>query len=92
MTLMIDNFSEQLAGLRAAGWVITEFSRYDPTHITGLTPSGKVFTLDAAGSQVSITVAGNTRNVNIAKVQWEQGDLLVEKWLAAHQALPAGQR
>jgi hypothetical protein len=41
LTLLVDTWSEAMAQLLAQGWVITEFSRYDPTHIVGITPSGR---------------------------------------------------
>ena len=92
MDLLYDNFADNLPALIAAGWVITEYGRYDPTYVVGLTPTGKTFRLDAAGDVVTIQVAGRTRSVNVAKDSWMQGDTTIEKWLAAYNALPVNQR
>lgn len=92
MDLRYDNFADQLPTLISQGWVITEYGRYDPTYVVGLTPSGRSFRLDCAGNVVTITVAGRTRTVNIAKDSWMQGNDTVARWLQAWQALPANQR
>ena len=92
MDLLYDNFADNLGALTAAGWVITEYGRYDPTYVVGITPTGKTFRLDAVGDVVTLRVATRTRTVNVAKDAWMQGDKTIEKWLAAYNALPANQR
>lgn len=92
MTLLVDNFAEQLGALTVGGWVITEYSRYDPTVVVGVTPTGKAFRLECVGDAATITVAGRTKTVARAKELWEQGDLTVSLWLASYNSLPASQR
>jgi hypothetical protein len=90
--LLVDDFSEAIRPLLASGWVITEYGRYDPTYVVGLTPTGKTFRLDAVGDVVTIQVATRTRSVNVAKDAWMQGSTTIEAWLTAYNALPANQR
>lgn len=93
MPLLVDTFyTEANPRLIAAGWVFTDVSRYDPTSIVGVTPSGKAFSFLAAGNNVSITVAGNTRNATVSKALWEPGDATVTRFLQVWNALPPGQR
>lgn len=90
--MLRDDFAERLAALTAAGWIVTDYARYDPTHVVGLTPSGKTFTLHAEAGTVTIDVAGRTKTVNVAKATWEPAEGLIQAWLSAHQALPVNQR
>jgi len=93
MTLLVDTFWEQVqARLTPVGWVITEGSRYDPTHIVGVTPSGRAFTLDCVDGTVTITIAGRTRSLTLARTAWEPGDATVDAMIAARDLLPANQR
>lgn len=71
--LLVDEWSTHQAALVAAGWVFTEVSRYDPTVIVGLTPSGKAFNALLSGTTVSLTIAGNTRTLTVAKLSWLDG-------------------
>lgn len=56
-----------------ASWVLTGYSRYDPTHIDGTTPSGKAFSADLSAGTVSLTIAGNNRTSSVAKATWLSG-------------------
>ena len=92
MDLLYDNFADGIPALIAVGWVITEYGRYDPTYVVGVTPTGKSFRLDAAGDVVTTRVATRTRTLNLAKDAWMQGDTTIQAWLDAYNALPANQR
>ncbi len=93
MTLQRDMFYEQAeAVLVPAGWVLNEISRYDPTSIVGVTPSGKAFTFTLAGNTVTLTIAGNTRTRTVAKTTWEPGDATVAALNTSRNAFPANQR
>lgn len=86
----IDRFSEEIAS-RLNGWVINNYSRYDPTHVDGLTPTGKTFTLDIVNGTATLTVAGRTRTAQLAD-GWEDATKTVDLWLSAYNALPVNQR
>ena len=90
--LLIDDWSDAYDLLVASGWIITEYSRYDPTHVVGLTPNGRAFTLDCVENTVTITVAGRTRTITIAKENWLQGMATRSRLLEAWQQLPVSQR
>lgn len=93
MDLLVDDFAEQLQQLVTQGWVITEYGRYDPTRVVGLTPTGKAFTLDADGTTITITVAGRTRTVTVAgEDAWMRGADTVAAWQQAYNLLPVSQR
>ena len=92
MDLLYDNFADNLGALTASGWVITEYGRYDPTYVVGLTPTGKTFRLDCVGNTITVTVATRTRTLTRAKDSWMQGADTVAAWLAAYNALPVNQR
>jgi hypothetical protein len=79
--------------MTATGWVILNGHRYDPTHLDGLTPSGRVFVLDITqAGVVTLDVAGRTRAAQITPTQRENGADAVTAILAAWNTLPAGQR
>lgn len=90
--LRLDDFSERVGELVAQGWIIGAYTRYDPTHIEGITPTGKAFTFDLAGNTATVTIAGNTRIVTIAKEQWLSGAGTVAALAAARERLPGNQR
>lgn len=92
MSLLFDDFDQRLGPLVAAGWVILDVHRYDPTRISGLTPTGKTFTIDMTGSTVTFTIAGNTRTRTVPKATWEPAAGCVDAWTAGYAAFPAGQR
>ena len=93
MTLLLDTFTDEVrARLTANGWVITDYSRYDPTHIVGLTPTGRAFTFDASGNTVTVTIAGRTRTATRTKDQWERGDLVVTALTDLRSLLPVNQQ
>jgi len=94
MSLLIDTFwTEASTRLAQAGWIITEGTRYDPTHVIGVTPTGKAFALDIVDGVVTVTVAGRTRSTTIAsREDWEDGTKSVELLLATHASFPANQR
>lgn len=93
MALLVDTFWDQAqTRLIANGWVLLNVSRYDPTHVDGLTPTGKAFTLDAIDSVINLTIAGRTRTVNRAKALWEPGDAAVQGIIDARNAFPVSQR
>jgi hypothetical protein len=94
MALLVDTFwTEIQERLVPAGWVITEGSRYDPTHILFITPSGRAGSLDIVDGVITVTVAGRSRSINIAdRADWEPGGKSVDLLLAAHQLLPVNQR
>lgn len=96
--MLRDTFAEELSALFAQGWVMTSYSRYDPTTMAGLTPSGKAFTLSAvrqgAGALVTVTVAGNTRTTTLANwdADFEPAAKSVAAIAATWQKLPVNQR
>lgn len=92
MSLQVDDWSSAQALLEADGWIIAEYSRYDPTHVVGLTPNGRAFTLDCVGDTITVTVAGRTRTLTVAKANWLQGMATRTRLLEAWQQLPANQR
>ena len=95
MTVLRDTFWDELAARMPAssGWIITDGSRYDPTVLNGLTPTGKVFslTMDRTGHAV-LTVAGRVRTRDLAPIALEDGAAVVTMLLEAWNSLPAGQR
>jgi len=93
MTLLVDTFwTEAAERLTANGWVIVDGSRYDPTVINGITPSGRAFTFTAQGDTVTITVAGRSRSITRSRTLWEPGDQTVTAMVEARNLLPASQR
>jgi hypothetical protein len=93
VTLLVDTFWEQAATVLAAeGWFITDGSRYDPTILNGLTPTGKAFSVTLAGDTVTVTVAGRVRTLTRTRVEWEAGELTVAAIRDAYRLLPANQR
>ena len=77
MSLLVDTWSDEVAVLASQGWVVTEYSRYDPTHAIGITPTGKAFTLSVVDGVCTVTIAGNveTRTESGGRTQWEPADL-----------------
>lgn len=99
MTLQVDRFSDEIATLISQGWVITDYNRYDPTTMAGLTPSGKAFTASAvrqgaSGALVTLTIAGNTRTTSLASwdVDCEPSDKTAQQLRVTYLKFPAGQR
>ena len=93
MTLLVDTFWRDFQSLlEPAGWVLTGGSRYDPTHLTGVTPSGRAFTFDAIDGTITITIAGRTRSIARARSVWESGGATVDAMVAARNLLPVNQR
>jgi hypothetical protein len=92
VTLMIDTFSDQCRAFAAEGWVFTAFTRYDPTHISGTTPTGRVFTLDCVDGTVTLTIAGFTRSVTRARSLWEDGTLTGQVIRDAYALFPANRK
>lgn len=93
MALTEDTFyTEASTRLTATGWVFTDVSRYDPTSISGITPSGRAFSISLINSTITLTVAGRTRTITRAKAAWEAGDQTVDALLEAWQLLPVNQR
>lgn len=91
--LEVDDFYDvALPALAAAGWVIIRVDRYDPTHLAGLTPTGKAFTADLVDDQITIVIAGRTRTLTRSKPEWLDGPGALAALLATHQLLPAAQR
>ena len=77
MSLLVDTWSDEVAILVAQGWVITEYSRYDPTHAVGITPTGKAVTLSVVDGVCTITIAGlvEQRTESGGRTNWEPADL-----------------
>jgi hypothetical protein len=93
MTLLVDTFWEQAqARLVSAGWVIVDGSRYDPTIINGVTPTGRSFTFRCEGGIITITIAGRVRTIERSRDLWEPGDATVDAMIAARNLLPVNQR
>ena len=98
MTLLVDNFAAEVVALTAQGWVILDYSRYDPTLASGLTPSGKAFSLsavrDGAEAKVTLTVAGNTRTLSLAswEADFEQGNKAAQQIRVCYLKFPPNQR
>lgn len=85
MALQVDTWSAEVAQLEADGWVILEYSRYDPTHATGITPTGKALRVDVVRTGVGDTVlctmviAGIVQvRTAILLVDWEPGDAMAQ--------------
>lgn len=94
MTVLRDMFFEEAATrLVANGWVMLNATRYDPTFLEGLTPSGRAFTftLDRNGL-ATIAVAGRTRQTTLSGATVEDGAASVSALLDRWNALPANQR
>ena len=97
MSLLVDDFwTEFERRMVPLGWVITEGSRYDPTHIYGISPGGLVWEIHAsdnvqgnAGS-ISIKLGTRTRSINKNRADWESGAQMVDEWIAAYDSLPSG--
>jgi hypothetical protein len=99
-----DFYSVALPFLVSQGFVITEgtVQRYDPTHLEGLTPSGKaavvdIVSFDAAtpvpdgSSRCTMTIAGITRSITRAAASWDYAfcrDLILDTW----RSFPGNQR
>lgn len=93
MTLLVDTFwTEAQTRLVANGWTIVTGSRYDPTHIEGVTPSGRSFTFDCVGNTITITIAGRVRTITRSRDLWEPGDATVSAMIEARNLLPVNQR
>lgn len=94
MAVLRDTFwDDAQARLTSTGWVITSGSRYDPTGLDGLTPSGRVFHFEMTrDGAVTITVAGRTRTRQVSAGDHEDGAVTVTHLLEAWQQLPASQR
>ena len=87
-----DSFGLDSQVLHTAGWVVESYSRYDPTVIVGLTPTGKVFNARLDGDTVSLTIAGNTRTRTVPKATWLPGNATVQALLGVLGDFPAPQR
>ena len=93
MTLLVDTWSAEVATLTAQGWVITEWSRYDPTHAIGITPTGKAITLSVVDGVCTITIAGNTRTLTESqRANWEPADKTRDLIERTYRRFPANQR
>jgi hypothetical protein len=93
MTLLVDTFWDEFTRVAVPlGWVLVEGSRYDPTHITLVTPTGKSASIDMVENAVTITVAGRSRTLNRNRSQWEDGALSVQALLDAYANLPPSWR
>jgi hypothetical protein len=90
MALTIDLWPAQEALLLASGWTVNSVRRYDPTVISGTTPTGRTFTFTAQNGVGEINVAGRTRTSN--RSNWEAATDTYALLLACHLALPANQR
>lgn len=90
--LEIDDFMDKISDLVANGWIFTNISRYDPTVIVGITPSGKAFNVTLSGTTVTLVIAGNTKVINVAKANWLHGQGTIDALVNARSAFPAGQR
>jgi hypothetical protein len=98
MSLTRETFGDELDKAFALGWRVTSFTRYDPTTITGITPTGKSFSASAvrqgAGALVTVTVAGNTRTTTLAnwEMDCEPADKTWAALISTWQKLPVAQR
>ena len=91
--LLVDTFwDEAQRRLTAAGWVIVDGSRYDPTVINGITPSGRAFTFTASGDTLTLTIAGRTRSITRSRDLWEPGDATASALEEARERFPTAQR
>lgn len=67
-------------------------SRYDPTHLEGIVPSGKVFTFHYAGDMATLTVAGRVQSALLSRLIYEAGDMTVGAIETLYLLFPAGHR
>ena len=82
--------------MELAGWSFGAIFRYDPTHIPGMTPGGRVFVFDAVSAEDgsitgTLVVAGRTRRFTMPNASWDSLDtetILTSAWLL----LPVNQR
>lgn len=90
--MLRDTFWQE-AESRLSGWVFTSASRYDPTVIEGVTPSGRAFTFTLTRDGVAtITIAGRTRQQTIDAATITSGAASVTALLEARALLPANQQ
>ena len=92
MTLLLDTFWDHVPQLQSEGWVLTDMSRYDPTRIVGITPTGKAFTATLVDNLVTVTVAGRERTTTRDRAVWEPGDATVAAFRETYEKLPVSQR
>jgi hypothetical protein len=90
MALTRDDWVEAQNRLVAEGWVITGAARYDPTTITGTTPSGKVFTFAWANGSGVLEIAGRTKSTS--RASWESGADTESALRAAYGSFPKAQQ
>lgn len=90
--LLVDEWAAAQVALVALGWVFTTVSRYDPTSLVGITPSGKAFTATLAGTTATLTIAGNTQSLTVAKLLWLDGPGSSQALRDLRAAFPAAQR
>ena len=93
MTLLLDTFwTEAINRLAPAGWTIVSGNRYDPTHIEGVTPSGRAFTLDCIEGVITLNIAGRTKTISRSRDAWESGTATIDAMIEARSLFPANQR
>jgi len=97
MSLLVDTFwSEFEERMVPLGWVITGGSRYDPTHIYGISPGGLIFEVHAVDNEqgnagtIEIVLGSKSRKLNKNRASWESGTQMIDEWIAAYDSLPGG--
>lgn len=91
--MQLDSFTGVVQNqLVAEGWTITSAHRYEPTVVTGITPTGKTFRLECAGNTCTLAIGSNTRTATRSIDLWRNADgtLAVARDLVA--SFPANQR
>ena len=93
MTVRVDMFSDEAKRLTDNGWVLTYVSRYDPTVVEGVTPSGKVFAfrLDRDGT-AELGIATNKSRRTVSAQSHEDASGTVSLLLSLQASLPVDQR
>ena len=94
MTLLIDKIDGTLRTLTGQGWVISGWSRYDPSIFTGNTPTGRSFTMDANPTTgiVRLTIANRTQTQNVSREAIEDAVQFEGVWNATYLQFPPNQR
>lgn len=88
-----DSFPDLLPQLLAQGWTIDTMLRYLPvTSLTGLTPTGKAYSVTMQDTTITVVVAGRTKTLTRTKDQWVPGDKALQAIIDCYNQFPANQK
>lgn len=90
--MKIDTWSEHARRLWAVGWVFLNMHRYEPTHLDGKTPDGRVFEADFVGDVLTLRVGLHTRKITRSTDDWLSGEATAQALEELWQLLPANQQ